>query len=117
MPDEALLRRSIGGPQVMAEQLHRIADMAGAGRLRLHVPPYRVGAHALMQSLLTLMSFEDSAPVAYAEAFLIGQLLDDQALVSASQSAYALALSDASSRQESLTVVRAAAEEHAHGPQ
>ncbi|MEU5022996.1 helix-turn-helix domain-containing protein [Streptomyces milbemycinicus] len=115
--DEAVLRRSVGGHQVMAEQLHKIADMAGAGRLRLHVLPYSAGAHALQQSLLTLMSFEDSAPVAYVEGFLTGNLMDDPSLVKASQTAYSLALSDALSHQESLAVVRAAAEEHAHGQQ
>ncbi|WP_369357091.1 helix-turn-helix domain-containing protein [Streptomyces sp. cg2] len=113
--DEAVLRRRVGGPQVMAEQLRRIADMAEAGRLRLHVLPYEVGAHALQQSLLTLMSFKDSAPVAYVEGFVTGNLMDDPALVSACQTAYALALSDALSQQESLALVRAAAEEHAHG--
>ncbi|GCB49188.1 helix-turn-helix transcriptional regulator [Streptomyces sp. NL15-2K] len=115
--DEAVLRRRVGGPQVMAEQLHKIADMAEAGRLRLHVLPYGVGAHALMHSLLTLMSFEDSAPVAYVEGFLVGQLLDDPALVNACQASYALALSDALSKQESLALVRVAAEEHEHGQQ
>jgi transcriptional regulator with XRE-family HTH domain len=115
--DESVLRRRVGGPQVMAEQLHKIADMGETGRLRLHVLPYGVGAHALQQSLLTLLSFEDSAPVAYAEAFLTGHLMDDPALVTASQTAYALALSDALSQQESLALVRAAAEEHAHGQQ
>ncbi|MGW2316288.1 helix-turn-helix domain-containing protein [Streptomyces sp. CG4] len=115
--DESVLRRRVGGPQIMAEQLHKIADMAEAGRLRLHVLPYGVGAHSLQQSLLTLMSFEDSAPVAYAEGFLTGNLMDDPALVAASQTAYALALSDALSQQESLAAVRAAAEEHAHGQQ
>jgi transcriptional regulator with XRE-family HTH domain len=115
--DESVLRRRVGGPQVMAEQLHKIADLAEAGRLRLHVLPYGVGAHALQQSYLTLMSFEDSAPVAYVEAFLTGHLMDDPALVTASQTAYALALSDALSQQESLALVRSAAEEHAHGQQ
>lgn len=115
--DEAVLRRRVGGPEVMAEQLHRVADMTEAGRLRLHVLPYGVGAHALLQSLLTLMNFEDAAPVAYAEAFLTGHLMDDPALVSACQTAYALALSDALSQQESLALVRSAAEEHAHGQQ
>ncbi|MFE0252570.1 Scr1 family TA system antitoxin-like transcriptional regulator [Streptomyces sp. NPDC059010] len=115
--DESVLRRRVGGPQAMAEQLHKIADMAEAGRLRLHVLPYGVGAHPLLQSLLTLMSFEDSAPVAYAEAFRTGHLMDDPALVAASHSAYALALSDALSQQESLALVRAAAEEHTHGQQ
>ncbi|MFH9405386.1 Scr1 family TA system antitoxin-like transcriptional regulator [Streptomyces sp. NPDC017638] len=115
--DEAVLRRRVGGPHVMAKQLHGIADLAEAGRLRLHVLPYEVGAHALMQSLLTLMAFDDSAPVAYVEGFQSGNLMDDPALVSGCQTAYALALSDALSQQESLTLVRAAAEEHAHGQQ
>ncbi|PAZ15333.1 transcriptional regulator [Streptomyces sp. SA15] len=115
--DESVLRRCVGGPQIMTEQLHKIADLAETGRLRLHVLPYGVGAHALQQSYLTLMSFDDSAPVAYVEAFLTGHLMDDPALVAASQTAYALALSDALSQQESLALVRAAAEEHAHGQQ
>ncbi|MBT2441150.1 helix-turn-helix transcriptional regulator [Streptomyces sp. ISL-36] len=115
--DEAVLRRRVGGRQVMAEQLHRIGDLAEAGRLRLHVLPFGVGAHALMESLLTLMSFEDAAPVAYVEGLLSGHLMDDPALVRASQTAYALALSDAMSQQESLALVRAAAEEHVHGQQ
>ncbi|MGV4981944.1 helix-turn-helix domain-containing protein [Streptomyces sp. NRAIS4] len=113
--DEAVLRRRVGGSHVMAEQLRRITDMASTGRLRLHILPYGIGAHALMQSLLTLMSFEDSAPVAYVEGFMTGNLMDDPALVASSQTAYALALSDALSQQESLALVRAAAEEHAYG--
>ncbi|GHA46895.1 transcriptional regulator [Streptomyces tauricus] len=115
--DEAVLRRRVGGPLVMAEQLRKIADLAEAGRLRLHVLPYGVGAHPLLESLLTLMGFEDSPPVAYVEGFLSGNLMDDPALVVASQTAYALALSDALSHQESLALVRAAAEEHVHGQQ
>lgn len=115
--DEAVLRRQVGGPRAMAEQLHKIADMAEAGRLRLHVLPFGAGAHALMESLLTLMDFEDSAPIAYVEGLFTGHLMDDPALVSASQTAYSLALSDALSQQESLALVRAAAEEHEHGQQ
>ncbi|WP_406861030.1 helix-turn-helix transcriptional regulator [Streptomyces sp. HUAS MG47] len=115
--DEAVLRREGGGRHVMAEQLGRVADLAQTGRLRMHVLPYGVGAHALMESLLTLMSFEDSAPVAYVEGFLTGNLMDDPALVSTCQTAYALALSDALSQQESLALVRAAAEDYAHGQQ
>ncbi|MFJ2196598.1 helix-turn-helix domain-containing protein [Streptomyces violaceusniger] len=115
--DEAVIRRRVGGSQVMAEQLRRIGDMAEAGRIRLHVLPYDVGAHALLESLLTLMSFPDSAPVGYVEGFLTGNLMDDPTLVAASQTAYALALSDALSQQKSLALVSAAAEEHAHGQQ
>lgn len=115
--DESVLRRRVGGPDVMAEQLHKVANLAEAGRLRLHVMPYSVGAHALVEGYLTLMSFEDSSPVAYVEGFLTGNLMDDPAQVAISQSNYALALSDALSRQESLALVRAAAEEYEHGQQ
>ncbi|MFI8990237.1 helix-turn-helix domain-containing protein [Stenotrophomonas sp. NPDC087984] len=115
--DEAVLRRLVGGPQVMAEQLRRIADLAEARRLRLHVLPFAAGAHALMESMMTLMTFEDAAPVAYVEGFRVGHLMDDPSLVRASQSAYSLALSEAATRQESLALIRAIAEEHEHGQQ
>lgn len=112
--DEAVLRRRVGGPRVMAEQLRKIAGMAEVGRLRLHVLPYAVGAHALVEGMLYLMSFEDAAPVAYAEGLRTGRLMDDPALVSECQAAYDLALSDALSREQSLTLVRAIAEEYEH---
>ncbi|WSM02978.1 helix-turn-helix transcriptional regulator [Streptomyces sp. NBC_01718] len=117
MLDEAVLRRQVGGPHVMAAQLRKIAVMAEAGRLRLHVLPFGVGAHSLQQSLLSLLGFQDSAPVAYVEGFLTGHLMDDPALVRTSQTAYDLALSDAMSHRDSLALVRAAAEEHEHGQQ
>lgn len=68
--------------------------MAEAGRLRLHVLPFDVGAHSLQGSLLTLMSFTDSAPVAYVEAFQTGNLMDDPRLVEFSRTAYDLAPGD-----------------------
>ncbi|MFD5075510.1 Scr1 family TA system antitoxin-like transcriptional regulator [Streptomyces sp. NPDC058371] len=113
--DEAVLRRRVGGPQAMAEQLHKIADMAEVGRLRLHVLTFADGEHALMESMVSLMSFTDAQPVAYVEGLCSGRLMDDPALVSSCQSAYDLALSDAESHKDSLALVRAAAEEHEHG--
>ncbi|MFD6533656.1 Scr1 family TA system antitoxin-like transcriptional regulator [Streptomyces sp. NPDC060184] len=115
MLDEAVIRRRVGGRQVMAEQLRKLADMAESGRLRLHVLPFDVGAHPLQQSLLSMLSFDEAEPVAYVEGFLTGNLMDEPSLVKASQTAYHLTLSDAMSQQESLTLVRAAAEEHEHG--
>ncbi|MET9926202.1 MULTISPECIES: hypothetical protein [unclassified Streptomyces] len=52
--------------------------MAMASRSRmtslLHVLLFEAGAHSLQQSLLTLTSFADSAPVAYVEGFQTGKL-------------------------------------------
>ncbi|MFF3176258.1 helix-turn-helix domain-containing protein [Streptomyces sp. NPDC057900] len=117
MLDEAVLRRQVGGPKVMAEQLNKIADMAETGRLRLHVLPFGTGAHSLQEGLASLMSFADAQPVAYVEGYLTGNLMDDPLMVKACRTVYDLALSDAMSHQESLALVRAAAEDHEHGQQ
>ncbi|WP_371773093.1 Scr1 family TA system antitoxin-like transcriptional regulator [Streptomyces sp. NBC_01438] len=112
--DEAVLRRRIGGPQVMAEQLRKIADMAASGRLRLHVLAFETGAHALLEGMLYLLNFKDAAPVAYVEGLYTGNLLDDPALVAACGTDYALALGDAISHLDSVALVRAISEEHEH---
>ncbi|MFD4700101.1 helix-turn-helix domain-containing protein [Streptomyces niveus] len=117
MLDEAVLRRRVGGAAIMATQLHKLVDLAETGRLRLHVLPFGVGEHALMESPLDLLSFEDAAPIAYVEGLNTGNLMDDPALVSKCQAAYDLALSDALPLRESLALVRAVAEEHEHGQQ
>ncbi|MFB7274068.1 helix-turn-helix domain-containing protein [Streptomyces sp. NPDC056244] len=115
--DEAALRRKVGGPQVMAEQLRKIAEMAEAGRLRLHVLTFEAGEHALAESMLYLMDFEDAAPVAYVEGIYTGHLMDQPRLVSSCQAAYDLALGDALSHKDSLALVRAVAEEYEHEQQ
>ncbi|MFF2962312.1 Scr1 family TA system antitoxin-like transcriptional regulator [Streptomyces sp. NPDC057963] len=112
--DEAVLRRRIGGPHVMAEQLRKIADMAENGRLRLHVLTFEIGAHALLEGMLYLLNFKNAAPVAYVEGLYTGNLLDDPALVEACHTDYALALGDAVSHLDSVALVRAIAEEHEH---
>ncbi|MFE9848318.1 Scr1 family TA system antitoxin-like transcriptional regulator [Streptomyces sp. NPDC005576] len=112
--DEAALRRTTGGPGVMAEQLHKVADMAEAGRLRLHVLTFASGAHALLESMLYLLDFADASPIAYVEGILTGHLMDQPADVEACQRAYTIALSDAASCQESVALVRSIAKEYEH---
>lgn len=112
--DEAVLRRNVGGKHVIAEQLTKIADLADGGRLRLHVLPFAVGAHALMEGMVSLMAFTETAPAAYVEGVLTGHLMDDPALLTECRSIYDLALSDALSQQDSLALMRAVAEEHSH---
>ncbi|SFD40369.1 helix-turn-helix domain-containing protein [Streptomyces aidingensis] len=44
--DEAVLHRPVGGPRVQAEQLRRLAALAGRERLTVRVVPFTGGAHA-----------------------------------------------------------------------
>lgn len=110
--DEAVLRRPIGGPQVMADQIQHVVGLVERGRIRVHVLPFGLGNHPLMQSMLTLMRFEDQPPLAYSEGIRVGKVHDSPTIVEHLHSAYYLALGDALPLSESLAMMRATAKEY-----
>ncbi|MCZ2524600.1 helix-turn-helix domain-containing protein [Streptomyces sp. HB2AG] len=112
--DEAVLRRPIGGPEIMAEQIMHMVRLAESERVRIHVLPFGLGAHPLLNGMVTLMWFEDQPPAAYSEAALMGKVHDSPTLVERLRGAYDLALGDALPLKDSLALMRAAAEEHGH---
>ncbi len=112
--DEAVLRRVVGGPAVMAAQLRHIYELAARQRIRLHVLPFSLGAHALLEGPVTLMRFDDMAPLAYVEGLSTGTVLDSPAVVERCLVSYDLALGDALSHRESMSFVKAVEEEYAH---
>ncbi len=71
--DEAVLRRPVGSGDVMAEQIMHVVRLAETGRIRVHVMPFDVGLHPLMDGMLTLMWFEDQPPLAYGEGHHDGE--------------------------------------------
>ncbi|AWK08746.1 transcriptional regulator [Streptomyces spongiicola] len=110
--DEAVLRRHVGSPKVMTEQLTHIVRLAESERIRVHILPFGVGYHQLLQGMLSLMMFDDQPPVAYGEGVLMGRLHDSPALVETLQRTYTLALGDALPRKESVALLRATAKEY-----
>ncbi|MFF4485474.1 Scr1 family TA system antitoxin-like transcriptional regulator [Streptomyces sp. NPDC001544] len=110
--DEAVLRRVVGGPDVMAEQILHIVRLAEKGRVRVYVLPFGLGVHPLMQSMLTLMRFEDQPPVAYSEGIQVGKVHDSPGVVDRLEGAYDLALGDAMPLRESLALMRATAKDY-----
>ncbi|MET8691768.1 helix-turn-helix transcriptional regulator [Streptomyces bauhiniae] len=110
--DEAVIRRPIGGPLVMARQLEHIVELAESGRIRVNVLPFGKVPHPLLDGMLTLMWFEDQPPVAYAEGIRTGTVHDSPAMVEEIQGAYDLALSEAQPLHESLALLRATAKEY-----
>ncbi|MEW2415019.1 helix-turn-helix transcriptional regulator [Streptomyces sp. NPDC046866] len=112
--DEGVLRRPVGGPDVMADQLMHIVHSAESGRIRLHVLPYDVGPHPLQQAMLTLMRFEDQPPAGYTEAVYAAKLHDSPPMVERLHAAYDFALGDALPRKESVALLRATAKEYGH---
>ncbi|MEV6563145.1 helix-turn-helix domain-containing protein [Streptomyces kronopolitis] len=112
--DEAVLRRPVGGKDVMARQVMHIIRLVESERVRVHVMPLGLGAHPLMSGMLTLMWFEDQPPAAYSEGMSVSRVHDSSAVVQRLQGAYDLALSDALPLKESLALMRATAKEYGH---
>ncbi|MEU1196214.1 helix-turn-helix transcriptional regulator [Streptomyces sp. NPDC005813] len=58
--DEAVLRREVGGPDVMAHQLRRLCDAAALPQVRLQVLPFTAGAHIGVTGPFVIFSFPNT---------------------------------------------------------
>ncbi|MGW7664995.1 helix-turn-helix domain-containing protein [Streptomyces sp. NPDC054756] len=112
--DEAVLRRPVGGPAVMCEQLRHIVALGESHRIRVHVLPFSAGYHALLEGFVSLMWFEDLPPIAYVEGLKSGRVWELPTVVRECQVAYDHALGDALSHRQSLTLLRSVAEDYEH---
>ncbi|MBA4867175.1 helix-turn-helix transcriptional regulator [Streptomyces sp. PSKA54] len=112
--DEAVLRRPVGGPEVMSKQIMYLVRLMEDERIRVHVVPLGLGCHPLLVSMVSLMWFEDQPPVVYVEALHTGTVHDEPALVQRFQATYDLVLGDALPRKESLALMRSIAKEYGH---
>ncbi|MFD7980140.1 Scr1 family TA system antitoxin-like transcriptional regulator [Streptomyces sp. NPDC059071] len=101
----------MGGPAVLARQLDHIATLVRNRRAVVAVLPREVGEHAWMTGTLKLMEFSDQPPTAYTETEFSGTLLDDPAVVKATQRAYDLLRVAALSPKASLALIESAAED------
>jgi transcriptional regulator with XRE-family HTH domain len=57
--DEAVIRRLVGGTEVMRGQLHHLANVAQRGKTTIQVVPYRAGAHAGTTGPFVILDFEE----------------------------------------------------------
>ncbi|RZU17930.1 helix-turn-helix transcriptional regulator [Streptomyces sp. BK239] len=59
--DEAVLRREVGGPEVMARQLERLTEAARLPQVRLQVLPFTAGAHIGVTGPFVVFSFSSTS--------------------------------------------------------
>ncbi|MGI5409090.1 helix-turn-helix domain-containing protein [Streptomyces chartreusis] len=114
---EAVLRQAIGGPRVMCDQLRHLVELGESRRIRVHVLPFTVGSHALLEGPVKLMWFEDLPPVAYVEGLKSGRIWELQGTVRELEDVYDHALGDAMSHRQSLALLRSVAEDYEHEAQ
>ncbi|WP_433224747.1 helix-turn-helix domain-containing protein [Microtetraspora malaysiensis] len=66
--DEAALRKSVGGPDVMREQIEHLVKLSDLPNVTIQLIPHSIGAHAAMTMSFTIMCFSaENAPIVYAE--------------------------------------------------
>jgi transcriptional regulator with XRE-family HTH domain len=82
--DESILRRPVGGPEVMARQLDRLAETANLPNVSLRVVPFSAGMHdALLTGPFVILRFplngdgrDSEPPTVYMEGFTGALYLD-----------------------------------------
>jgi transcriptional regulator with XRE-family HTH domain len=57
--NEAVLRRTVGGPAVMRAQLRHLIELAKRGQVTLQVLPFDAGAHPAMTAPFVMLGFQD----------------------------------------------------------
>jgi transcriptional regulator with XRE-family HTH domain len=66
--DESVIRRLIGGPDIMRSQLKHLADMGRARNVTIQILPFTGGAYAGMAGSFAVLKFQGAPSVVYAEA-------------------------------------------------
>jgi hypothetical protein len=81
--DEGALRRPVGSPQVVREQLAYLVEMAAHPAVTLQILPFSTGAHPAMGGPFTILRFAepDLADVVYIEQLTSALYLDKPAEV------------------------------------
>ncbi|MFC8847896.1 MULTISPECIES: DUF5753 domain-containing protein [unclassified Micromonospora] len=113
--DEAVLRRALGGPQVMARQLRHLVEAAERPTVTLRVVPLTAGAHTGLDGSFALFDFPRNRSVVYLDHKLTGLFLEEPEQVAvfrrAAEALAAIALSPADSKD----IVARIAAEHERG--
>lgn len=77
--DASVLRRVVGGPRVMAEQLRHILKMARRRNVTVQVIPEEVATHPGLEGSFVLLDFPKACSIVHLEQRRLGAFLDEPA--------------------------------------
>ncbi|MFC7382094.1 helix-turn-helix domain-containing protein [Sphaerisporangium rhizosphaerae] len=63
--DEAALRKQIGGPAVMREQIGKLIDMAARPNITIQIVPDTAGAHPALEGAFVILDFPEDPSLVY----------------------------------------------------
>ncbi|MFD7587509.1 helix-turn-helix transcriptional regulator [Kitasatospora sp. NPDC059811] len=109
--EEGVLLRPIGGPQVMAEQLRHLEELAQRPNVTLQVAPFGIGENLAFKLPIVLLDLPDHTVVGYAESTAKGHLERSRATVAGWEREYDQMLVEAPPQAASQAMIRRAREE------
>jgi transcriptional regulator with XRE-family HTH domain len=109
--DESVIRRIVGGPEVMREQLGYLLEVGRRGKVQLQIVPQRTGYHAGLTGSFIILGFENGPDVAYTESSGEGILLRQRDRVALQAVTWDLIQGHTLSAEESLAMIQDAMEQ------
>ncbi|MFJ3528187.1 DUF5753 domain-containing protein [Streptomyces sp. NPDC090132] len=103
--DESCIRRVVGGPRVMAEQIDRLFAFAELPSTVVQVVPFDLGERRAFDLPVTLLSMPDRSHMAYAESAQQGHLERDMSFVQPLLTACHQLQAEAPSRAASVAMI------------
>jgi transcriptional regulator with XRE-family HTH domain len=109
--DEAVLRRPVGGPDVMRDQLVRLVQAGQRPNIAIQVVPFGAGAHeGLRGGAFIVADFDAAATIAYQDAASSGQMIEDADEIDALAVTWDTLRLDALPRTASISLITSIAE-------
>nr|WP_203721624.1 helix-turn-helix transcriptional regulator [Streptomyces coelicoflavus] len=112
---ESILRKPINPPDVMADQLAHIVEVAHKRRVVMQILPLDSEVQPFLMGTTRLMTFADAPPVMYTEGMYSGRLVDDPSLVRQYAKAYGRLRAAALPPEPSLRLIEQAADGYRMG--
>ncbi|MDW8804365.1 helix-turn-helix transcriptional regulator [Streptomyces scabiei] len=109
--DEHVIRRPVGGPEVMRGQLRHLVAMAALPNVTLQIVPVAKGAHPGLSGAFSILEFEESPTVVYADTPAGNLYVEKKHDVRQFITSFDLLKAKALDPEESTALLQAAAEE------
>jgi transcriptional regulator with XRE-family HTH domain len=104
--DEAALRRPVGGPEVMVEQMERLLKESANPNATVQILPFSAGAHSATDGSFTLWSYHDRPDALYVEGPSTMALKENVADVEEARLRYDLLQAAALPGEQSAVMIR-----------
>jgi transcriptional regulator with XRE-family HTH domain len=108
--DESVLRRNVGGPQVMREQLSHLGEMAQRENVAIHVITMRTPISARYTGSFILASRNGEGEIGYVDDAISGSVVENVEEVTRLRQMFEILRAHAKDRDESFRLIKEAAE-------